>query len=378
MNTRKRVDRLREIMQENQIDLSIVMNFENQYYFSGLKAITYSRPIVLAIDSKRTSLIIPSLEESHAKEKSNADQLFVYHETLVQDGNGGSHLEHLTSLISTYPSDTRVGVEFSSLPVKIGNLLKSAGFELVDLDRSIVEMRYIKDQEEIDLITESGRLVSLALKESLFHAKPGVTEMEIDQFGNQALFFETSKTHPNSTVDFFAMSPSGLERSIMPHVFSNTRNLETNDIVIHSRQVGLNGYRAECERTFFVGQPTEKQKEAFKISYEAQLTALEIIKVGITAKEVNEVARQVFKKAGVEEYSIHRTGHGIGIGLHEEPSLRYDNDLILQEGMVFCVEPAIYIPGVGGFRHSDTVVLTNKGTNLITEHPRELESLIFN
>jgi len=377
MNTNKRVERLREIMQEKQIDLSIVMNFENQYYFSGLKAITYSRPIVLAIDSKQLNLIIPSLEESHAKEMSNADHLYVYHETLLKDGNGGSHLEHLQSLISNYPSETRVGVEYSSLPVKIGNLLKDAGFELVNLDSSIVEMRYIKDQEEIDLITESGRLVSLALEQSLKQAKPGVTEMEIDQFGNQALFFEISKKHPNSTVDFFAMSPSGLDRSIMPHVFSNTRKFDENDIVIHSRQVGLNGYRAECERTFFVGQPTDKQKVAFKIAQEAQLTALAIIKVGITAKEVNEAARQVFKKAGVEEYSIHRTGHGIGIGLHEEPSLRYDNDLILQEGMVFCVEPAIYIPGVGGFRLSDTVVLTNKGTNLITEYPRDLENLIF-
>jgi Xaa-Pro dipeptidase len=378
MNTNKRVERLREIMQEKQIDLSIVMNFENQYYFSGLKAITYSRPIVLAIDSKQLNLIIPSLEESHAKEMSNADQLYVYHETFLKDGNGGSHLEHLQSLISNYPSETRVGVEFSSLPVKIGNLLKDAGFELVNLDSSIVEMRFIKDQEEIDLITESGRLVSLALEQSLKQAKPGITEMEIDQFGNQALFFEISKKHPNSTVDFFAMSPSGLDRSIMPHVFSNTRKFDENDIVIHSRQVGLNGYRAECERTFFVGQPRDKQIEAFKIAQEAQLTALDIIKVGITAKEVNEAARQVFKKAGVEEYSIHRTGHGIGIGLHEEPSLRYDNDLTLQEGMVFCVEPAIYIPGVGGFRHSDTVVLTNKGTNLITEYPRDLEYLIFN
>ncbi|WP_019412891.1 Xaa-Pro peptidase family protein [Paenisporosarcina sp. TG20] len=378
MNTKKRVDRLRDIMQEKQVDLTIIMNFENQYYFSGLKAITYSRPIVLAIDAEQMSLIIPSLEESHAKEMTNADQLFVYHETLMQDGNGGSHLEHLQSLISTYPSNTRVGVEFSSLPVKIGNLLNAAGFELVDLDKKIVEMRYIKDQEEIELITESGRLVSLALKESLKRAKPGVTEMEMDQYGNQALFFEIAKNHPNSTVDFFAMSPSGLERSIMPHVFSNTRKFEENDICIHSRQVGLNGYRAECERTFFVGQPTVKQIEAFKISYEAQSVALEIIKVGITAREVNEAARQVFKKAGVEEYSIHRTGHGIGIGLHEEPSLRYDNDLILQEGMVFCVEPAIYIPGVGGFRHSDTVVLTNKGSNLITEYPSGLEDLIFN
>lgn len=128
---------------------------------------------------------------------------------------------------------------------------------------------------------------------------------------------------------------------------------------------------------FFVGQPTEQQKTAFQAALEAQLTALEVIKAGISAKEVDNAARKVFQEAGLEEYSIHRTGHGIGIGLHEEPSLRFDNDLILQEGMVFTIEPGIYIPGVGGFRHSDTVILTDKGTELITEYPREMRDLIF-
>lgn len=91
-------------------------------------------------------------------------------------------------------------------------------------------------------------------------------------------------------------------------------------IVIHSRQVGLNGYRAECERTFFIGEPTQEQKDAFQLAYEAQQAALDIIKVGTSSKEeVNEVAQKIFEEAGVEQYSIHRTGHGIGIGLHEEP-----------------------------------------------------------
>lgn len=110
---------------------------------------------------------------------------------------------------------------------------------------------------------------------------------------------------------------------------------------------------------------------------EAQQKALDFIKVGVTAKEVNQVALDVFKEAGLEEYVVHRTGHGIGIGLHEEPSLRFDNDLVLEEGMVFCVEPGIYIPGVGGFRHSDTVVLEEDKTVLITEYPRDIGSLII-
>ncbi|MBN6885144.1 Xaa-Pro aminopeptidase [Cytobacillus horneckiae] len=377
MNTAKRINQLRSIMSDQEVDFTIINNFENQFYFTGFKAIIYSRPIVLMVDNNNINLIVPSLEETHASETSNADKLYVYHETLVEDGNGASHIEHLQSVISKYPKNSKVGVEFSSMPVLIGNILRDAGFELVNIEKQIEEMRFIKDQDEIDLITESGRLVSSALAKSLENANAGITEMEFDQFGNKALFTEVSQKHPNSMLDFFVMTPSGLERSILPHAFSNTRNFETNDVAIHSRQVGLNGYRAECERTFFIGNPNEKQKDAFKLAQEAQLTALDFIKAGVTAKEVNEVARKVFKKAGMEQYSLHRTGHGIGIGLHEQPSLRYDNDLVLQEGMVFCVEPGIYIPGVGGFRHSDTVVLTKYGSHLVTEYPRDLDSLIF-
>ncbi|PLR77378.1 aminopeptidase P family protein [Bacillus sp. V3-13] len=377
MDSSKRIAKLRQHMEENQLEATVIINFENQYYMSGFKAITYSRPILLIIDQQQTSLVVPALEENHAREESSADQLFVYYEHPEKSSYGISHLEHLKKLVSSYPSGAKIGIEYHSLPVTVANLLKDSGFELADIGGKIAEMRYIKDQQEIDLIIESGRLVSLALSHSLEKVKPGITEMEIDQFGNKALFEETSTKHPNATLDFFAMSPSGLQRSVMPHVFSNTRKLEENDIVVHSRQVGLNGYRAECERTFFLGRPTDKQKEAFKAAYEAQLAALEAIKVGITAKEVDNAARNIFRKAGLEQYSIHRTGHGIGIGLHEEPSLRFDNNLVLQEGMIFTIEPGIYIPEVGGFRHSDTVILSKDGTKLITEYPRELSDLIF-
>lgn len=378
MKTEKRIQELRKIMDEKDLDATIVMNFENQYYFSGLKAITYSRPIVLVVNQKEIVLIIPSLEEEHAKEKSTADRLYVYHETKFQATEGKSHLEHLATIMSEYPAGAKIGVEFSSLPVKLERLITEKGHKVVDLDKDIIGLRAIKDKEELALITESGRLVSLALKNSIENARVGMSEMEFDQIGTHALFKEVADHHPDATLDYFAMSPSGLERTNMPHVFSNTREFAEKEIVVHSRQVGLKGYRAECERTFFIGEPTEEQARAFEIMLKAQSAALDFIKVGVTAKEVNEVARTIIAEAGMEKYMNHRTGHGIGIGLHEEPSLRYDNDLVLEEGMVFCVEPGIYIPGVGGFRHSDTVYLTKEGTKLITDYPRSLESLTLN
>ncbi|MCG3088268.1 M24 family metallopeptidase [Sporosarcina cyprini] len=372
-----RVQKLRNDFPKLGIDAAIIMNFENQFYFSGLKAITYSRPIVLGMDQRETYLVIPSLEEEHAKDKTAIENLYVYHETKLASVEGESYLDYFVKLIAHFPQHCHVGVEYSSCPVILRNILADNGFTLVNVDRHIAEMRFTKDDEELKLIREAGRLVSLALKNSLENAKEGITEIELDQFGNTALFQEVARKHPNSTLDFFAMSPSGVKRTNMPHVFSNTRKLEKNDIVIHSRQVGFNGYRAECERTFFLGEPTKDQRNIFSIAVKAQAEALKQIKIGMLASEVNEIARQIIADAGLEKYMNHRTGHGIGIGLHEEPSLRFDNQLVLEKGMVFCVEPGIYVPGVGGFRHSDTVILTEDGTELITEYPWGIEELLF-
>lgn len=376
MNDDNRLNTLRKLMKEKEVDTVLISNFENQYYFSGLKAITYSRPILLKVSKDEMSLVIPTLEENHAKHMTEADQLYVYHEVEGKVGEY-SYLAQVDALMNTIPAGSKVGIEFGSLPTKLAFMLKERRFEVENVESDIVKMRAVKSDDEISMIKESGKLVSEAVKLSIENVQAGLSELEMDYFGTEYLFKEVSNTYPNSTLDYFVMSPSGVDRTNMPHVFSNSRKIEEGDIIIHSRQVGLNGYRAECERTIFVGEPTEEQRKAFEVMVEAQQKALDFIKVGVTAKEVNQVALDVYKEAGLEEYVVHRTGHGIGIGLHEEPSLRFDNDLVLEAGMVFCVEPGIYIPGVGGFRHSDTVVLEEDKTVLITEYPRDIERLII-
>lgn len=190
-----------------------------------------------------------------------------------------------------------------------------------------------------------------------------------------ALFEEAARNHPEATLEAMAFSPSGPDRSAWPHVFSNTRRLVEGDVLIHSRQVSLNGYRAELERTVILGEPTEQQREAFEVAREAQQAAIDAIEPGVTAASVDHAARKIVQDADYGEYAIHRTGHGLGISAHEEPHLRFDNDLILEEGMVFTVEPGFYVSGLGGFRHSDTVIVEAGGNRLITECPRDLESL---
>lgn len=376
MKLHQRIERLRESLEVRGLDAAVIFNFENQFYFSGLRAITYSRPIILIVERARQSLIIPKLEENHAKEKTDVDTLYVYHEVESAGGESTDYRALFAQAMAKLDA-AKIGIEYGSLPGDFTFMIQNQGFQIEDISRDIAQLRAVKSDEEVQMIKKSGELVSGALKHTVENAAAGKSELEIDYHGNQFLFGEISKKYTDSTLDYFVMSPSGLTRTNMPHVFSNTRKLADGDIIIHSRQVGLNGYRAECERTFFVGEPTKRQREVFEVMLRAHIAALDFIKVGVTAAEVNAAALDIIREAGLEKYVSHRTGHGIGIGQHEEPSLRFDNELVLEAGMVFCVEPGIYVPGVGGFRHSDTVVLTEDGTDVITEYPRNLERLII-
>ena len=377
MDVSTRVDRLREEMRRQEIGLALILGHENMFYYSNYKAIIYSRQIIITVDEKRVSAIVPGLEEDHAKAHATVDQVLVYYEHPEKVAQGGSYQYFLDGMLAELPKGARVGVELGAIPMGMALYIQNQGFTLCDIGAFIQHERYIKSAEEIAMMEKAGDLVSKAMAASLEQVRPGVTEMDMDQFGNALIMEETPRLYPGATLDIFVMSPGGLARTNMPHVFSNTRKYEENEIVLHSRQVGLDGYRAEIERTFFLGKPSDKQREVFRVMTEAQQTMLDGIRPGMTAGEADALGRRVIQKAGLGEYSNHRCGHGIGLGLHEEPYLRFDNDLVLAEGMSFSIEPGIYIPELGGFRHSDTVILTKGGSRKITQCKRELEELIF-
>lgn len=376
MNLKQRIDAFRKTMKQDNIDLSIVMNFENQMYFTGFKAVIYSRPIILFISQEKIEVIAPKLEENHFKDKTGIQSIHTYTEIPTDDDTPTRYQDVFNDLLQQYEEAKTIGIETAFLPTQFYTAVKAHDFEVKDISEALVQQRTYKYEDEQAAIRDSGKIVSEAVAKTIENTKEGLTEMDIDNFGNSYLFDTISQNYPDAEFGFFVMSPSGIKRSTMPHTFSNTKAIHSGDVIVHSRQLELNGYRAECERTFFAGQPNPDQKKAFETMVKAHKAALEFIKVGVTAKEVDQAARDVIKKAGYGDYISHRTGHGIGIGQHEEPSLRFDNDLVLEEGMVFCVEPGIYIPGVGGFRHSDTVILKASGTEVVTDYPHDLEDLI--
>jgi Xaa-Pro dipeptidase len=225
------------------------------------------------------------------------------------------------------------------------------------------------------MIRETARVTRNGVAASLAACRVGRSEIEVDGAGTAAVMAEVARLGDAVTVEQLIMTPSGPERSTLPHALSTTRRLAPGDGLIHTRQVGLNGYRAELERTAFVGRAEGDRRRVFEVVREAQQRAIDTVRAGVRCRDVDHAARRVITEAGLGAYAIHRTGHGIGLAPHEAPYLRYDNDGTLEEHMVITIEPGVYVPGLGGFRHSDTLVVTADGAESITEHPSDLDSL---
>ncbi len=366
----KRVEKLRRYMEEKRIAAVVLTNPENQYYFTNFLTVSYSRPIITFITQDSIAMIIPSLEREHAKMDAHIDALYTYGEVPGSSEEPYSILKRLLS-----PIEGGVGVERKFMPLSVAEILD--GKEIRDVGARIEEMRMIKDEMELRLIRSAAYLVDFGVKSSLQAAGEGVAEIEIDDAGNREILKKASTEFPGYMVSLFSMSPSGKVRTPMPHVFSTGRRIIRGDVVIHSRQVALNGYRAECERTFFISPIKKEYCDAFQAMVEAQREAMRRIKDGVRAGEVDMAAREVIEEYGYGKYFPHRTGHGIGIGVHEPPYLRFDSQTILRKGMVVTVEPGIYIPGLGGFRHSDTIIVDESGGELLTHFPRDMDSLII-
>jgi Xaa-Pro dipeptidase len=210
---------------------------------------------------------------------------------------------------------------------------------------------------------------------ALAACQTGVPEIEVDGAGTSAVLARVAEFPEPVAVEQLMMTPTGPGRTVLPHVLSSTRRLIQSDGLIHTRQVGLNGYRAELERTAFVGRVDGERARLFETVAAAQRAALDSIAAGVPCRDVDAAARRVLTAAGLERFAIHRTGHGIGLSPHEPPYLRFDEEAPLEENMVITIEPGAYIPGVGGFRHSDTVIVSADGCETVTSFPTALQDL---
>lgn len=370
-----RVARLRATLAQHELDAAVVASPANIAYLAGFQALLYSRPIYLVIDAVRTMLIVPGLEEEHASHAAGIDRVVVYYEHPEKGTPGENAPDTLATELATAGSK-RIGLEYATAPIALRERLEREGMTTGDLSAAIIRMRLIKEPGEIELMKLAAALAKIGVMTTLEAAAPGQSQLAIESLGTNAILEAAPELTPNATINLLQFTTSGPETSL-PHLITTTRRINRPDLLIHSRQVSVDGERAELERTFAIGSMDDRTLDIFKVAEAAQIAAIEACAPGRPMKEVDAAARKIIQRAGYGDYSIHRTGHGLGIEAHEAPYIRWDNEAPLKVGMVVSIEPGIYIPGLCGARHSDTVVVTESGPLTITDAPRGTEHLIY-
>ncbi|HEY0636207.1 MAG TPA: Xaa-Pro peptidase family protein [Pseudonocardiaceae bacterium] len=232
------------------------------------------------------------------------------------------------------------------------------------------ELRMRKDAAEVDALRKAGAAIDRVHARMAEFARPGRTEAEVGADISAAIVEEG---HTGAAFVIVGSGPNGAS----PHHELSDRVIEAGDVVVVD--IGgpvAEGYYSDCTRTYCVGgEPDAEIAGTYAVLHEAQRAAVAAVRPGVTAEEVDATARRVIADAGYGEYFVHRTGHGIGLEVHEEPYIVAGNDLVLEPGMAFSVEPGIYLPGRWGARIEDIVVVTGDGCEALNTRPHELVSL---
>jgi Xaa-Pro dipeptidase len=310
------------------------------------------------------------MELSHLKHVDNVTSIKHYWEYPAEKPERWEDV-----LFETLGKSNKIGLASKS-PFEIAEFLSSQDFTIQKCD-IIEQLRWIKSKTEIELIRRAARYCDDTISILNKNAYYGMTELEVFSIGRkiqQRLIKETEFDYLASEV-LVAAWPSRI--SHQPHGVP-----KVSDVLIEGSHISLaflrvNGYAAELERTFFTAEPNKEQKEIFALMMEARSRSYQTLKAGVSGEEVDLAAKLFIEKEGLKENFVHRTGHGIGLGNHEGPYVAEGDKTILQENMVISIEPGIYIEGIGGFRHSDTVRVTKDGYEILTNCPDDLKSMTF-
>lgn len=262
----------------------------------------------------------------------------------------------------------RVGVEPTGLRYLELRYLETAapraGF--VPADGLLAELRMRKEPVEIAKMSAAVQIAQQALRDTLPNVRPGMTERQVAS----ELVVQLLRAGSQSVLPFEPIVSFG-PNSANPHASPGQRELAPGDLLLIDWGANVDGYLSDLTRTFGVGRVDAELEEIYRVVLEANQTGRAAVRPGIPASAVDRAARQVIEAAGYGEFFIHRTGHGLGMESHEAPYIRSDNQLLLETGMTFTMEPGIYLPGKGGVRIEDDVVVTETGGESLSDYPRD-------
>ena len=364
MSYQKRIDQLLDRLKDARLGAMALIPGPSLFYLTGLSFHLMERPVIaLLSDEAELRMVVPELEQAKAESSPVSFKLFAYGE------EEGAAPEALSRAVADLGLDGgKIGVEPLSMRFYELELLQNAvpRATFTRSDGAISGLRIRKSEAEIAAMQRAAEIAEAALDATLPLIKVGMTELELaSELTAQLLRAGSDPETPFSPI--VASGPN----SAQGHATPGDRTLSPGDSLVLDWGATHKGYMSDITRTFFVAEVPEELNKIHTIVHQANAAGRESVHPGVSAGSVDLAARSEIEAAGYGEYFIHRTGHGLGLEAHEPPYIRAGEETVLERGMTFTVEPGVYLPGRGGVRVEDDMVVTEDGGLSMTTLPRE-------
>jgi Xaa-Pro dipeptidase len=367
-------------------DLAGVVLFDPAYvlYYVGFAFVPTERPMAFLMNAQgEGGMLVPRLEREHAQANAAVNHVADYPEYPSEV----HPMESLRGLLEKMSIAGAIGADHDGYPWILGyrgpSLTELTGSTPVKMTAFVEDQMAIKSPAEIELIRESAKWGNLAHVLLQRYTRPGLTEVEVSQrASNEATLAMLDAIGPiyRAQNPFFDGASAGYRGQIgrnaaIPHALTANITFQAGDVLVTGASAPVWGYLSELERTMVIGPPSTEQREMFEHMVALQDIAFDAIKPGARCSDVDRAVRAYYDEHDLWDNWKHHVGHAIGLRYHEGPFLDFGDDTEIKPGMVFTVEPGLYAAGLGGFRHSDTVAVTEDGIEFLTYYPRDLESL---
>ncbi|WP_339146819.1 MULTISPECIES: Xaa-Pro peptidase family protein [unclassified Sutcliffiella] len=348
-----KLTKLRESFQASGIDALLITSGKNRQYITGF---TGSAGVAVVAEDKAVFITDFRYTEQAAKQCEGFD--------IVQ--HKGGLVEEIANVVKDL-GITKLGFEQDHVTFSTYlNYKTTIKSDLVPVSGVIEKLRLIKSEQEIKILKEATQIADAAFEHILTYIKPGLTELDVS---NELEFFMRKQGAVSSSFDIIVASGY---RSALPHGVASDKVIGKGEFVTLDFGAYYKGYNSDITRTLAVGEPSEELKTIYDIVLEAQLRGMRGIKAGMTGREADALTRDYITEKGYGEYFGHSTGHGLGMEVHEGPSLSVKSETVLEPGMIVTVEPGIYVAGLGGVRIEDDTIVTETGNETLSFSTKEL------
>ncbi len=346
---KNRISKLREKLAEHALDAFLITSYENYRYFSGFTgsncALIITKNACFALTDGRYDIQI--------REQAKGFDVVIISRTMH---------EHIADVLSAHE---RVGYETQKITdFELRNLSSACdGVELIPCPDFGEAIRMVKDEVEISAVRRAVKCSDNAFAAFVKSIKRGMTEREA------AALLEYEMARRGSRAPAFeTIAASGL-RSAMPHAEPTDFKIEDNSLMTFDFGAKVCGYMSDITRTLHIGTPSNELSNLWELVFEVQQKCVSHARPGMRARELDEYQRSLFAAHNMDKYIMHSLGHGVGLAIHEAPTVSKRSETVLSENMVITIEPGLYIKDLGGVRIEDTVLITKDGAEALTQSP---------